>query len=111
MPFISAANEKRPGGDWDTGVVGCEERLCRRSTLSATLSTIGPESHEENYPIPFEGGIWSPTVVVFRGGHDLYTEWSSSQWVDLPVCSVAPMRWPKLTHGGTLYSFAAEREM
>lgn len=24
VPFICAANEKRPGGDWETGVVGYE---------------------------------------------------------------------------------------
>jgi len=66
VPFICAANEKRAGGDWETGVVGYEERLCRRSTLSATLSNVAPESEEENYPIPVEGGIWSPTVGTAR---------------------------------------------
>lgn len=32
-------------------------------------------------------------------------------WKPLPVCSMAPMRWPKLTQNGTKYSFAKEREM
>ncbi len=82
IPFICAANEKRPGGDWETGVVGYaasrvhliplppgvtpntkQERLCRRSNLSVTLATPGPNSYaDENYPIPIEGGILSETV-------------------------------------------------
>ena len=64
VAFICAANEKRPGGDWETGVVGYEERLCRRSTLSATIATPGPTKYapESHYPIPLEGGIYSDRV-------------------------------------------------
>ncbi|KAI0129081.1 hypothetical protein BJ170DRAFT_359159 [Xylariales sp. AK1849] len=110
IPFVCAANDKRPGGDWETGVVGYEERLCRRSTLSATLSTPGPGSLiESNYPIPSEGGIISEFVVVFRGPHDSYKK--LDQWPDLPVISIPAARWPKLSHGGTKYAFPLEREM
>lgn len=56
--FICAANEKRPGGDWETGVVGYEERLCRRSNLSSHLQN----PKESNYPIPSEGGLYSGRV-------------------------------------------------
>ncbi|KAI0179759.1 hypothetical protein GGR52DRAFT_568527 [Hypoxylon sp. FL1284] len=110
IPFLCAANDKRPGGDWETGVVGYEERLCRRSTLSATLSTPGPGSAvEANYPIPSEGGIYSEFVVVFRGPHDQYKK--LDQWHDLPVVSVPAARWPKLSQGGAKYAFPIEREM
>ncbi|KAI1210164.1 uncharacterized protein F4807DRAFT_71731 [Annulohypoxylon truncatum] len=110
IPFICAANDKRPGGDWETGVVGYEERLCRRSTLSATLSTPGPGSQvDNNYPIPSEGGIYSEAVVVFRGPHDQYKK--LEQWHDLPVVSMPAARWPKLSHGGAKYAFPLEREM
>ncbi|KAI1082451.1 hypothetical protein F5B20DRAFT_503461 [Whalleya microplaca] len=110
IPFICAANDKRPGGDWETGVVGYEERLCRRSTLSATLSTPGPDSQVDcNYPIPSEGGIYSEFVVVFRGPHDQYKK--LEQWYDLPVVSMPAARWPKLSHGGSKYAFPLEREM
>ncbi|KAI1100766.1 hypothetical protein F4804DRAFT_348232 [Jackrogersella minutella] len=110
IPFICAANDKRAGGDWETGVVGYEERLCRRSTLSATLSTPGPGSQvESNYPIPSEGGIYSEFVVVFRGPHDQYKK--LDQWHDLPVVSMPAARWPKLSHGGSKYAFPLEREM
>ncbi|KAI2603600.1 uncharacterized protein GGS25DRAFT_528717 [Hypoxylon fragiforme] len=110
IPFICAANDKRPGGDWETGVVGYEERLCRRSTLSATLNTPGPGSEvDSNYPIPSEGGVYSAYVVVFRGPHDQYKK--LDQWHDLPVVSVPAARWPKLSHGGAKYAFPLEREM
>lgn len=112
VPFICAANEKRPGGDWETGVVGYEERLCRRSTLSAALATPGPGSMvESNYPIPCEGGIMSNYVVVFRGLHDRYERLKEDQWAATPVVSVVPTRWPKLSHSGTKYSFEQERDL
>lgn len=112
VPFVCAANEKRPGGDWETGVVGYEERLCRRSTLSAALSTPGPGSSVgSNYPIPCEGGVMSNYVVVFRGLHDRYERLDEEQWAAVPVVSVVPARWPKLSHSGTKYSFEQERDL
>ncbi|KIH93933.1 hypothetical protein SPBR_06062 [Sporothrix brasiliensis 5110] len=115
VPFICSANDKRPGGDWETGVNGSEERLCRRSTLSATLATPEPGSagsySQTNYPIPIEGGILSDEVVIFRAPHDRYEKLPPTEWGVLPVCSVPPVRWPKLTQMGTKYSFAEERDM
>ncbi|RYP67129.1 hypothetical protein DL769_005834 [Monosporascus sp. CRB-8-3] len=110
IPLICAANDKKPGGDWETGVVGYEERLCRRSSLFATLSTPGPESLlPANYPIPSEGGIYSECVVVFRGPHDQYKK--LDRWKDLPVVSIPPARWPKLNQMGTKYAFPLERDL
>ncbi len=132
VPFICAANDKRPGGDWETGVVGYEERLCRRSTLAACLA-IPAEGSPANthYPLPICAGVLSQHVgqfalpvpppdlpppltrrpVVFRGAHDKYEKLPEQQWRALPVVSVPPPRWPKLTQNGTKYSFADEREM
>ncbi|POR31582.1 Uncharacterized protein TPAR_08207 [Tolypocladium paradoxum] len=110
IPFICAANERRPGGDWETGCSGYEEKLCRRSNLSATLSTPWPNTGEaSNYPIPSRGGILSDSVVVCRGPHDRYERLES--WYDLPVVSVPPTRWPKLKENGSMYSFSEERDM
>ncbi|CAP64604.1 uncharacterized protein PODANS_5_8790 [Podospora anserina S mat+] len=112
IPFICAANDRRPGGDWETGAVGYEERLCRRSTLAAALATPGQGSDlNDHYPIPICAGIMSQDVVVFRGPHDKYEKLPLEQWRSLPVVSVPPPRWPKLTQNGTKYSFADEREM
>lgn len=109
VPFICAANERRPGGDWETGCSGYEEKLCRRSNLSATLSTPYPGTATSNYPIPSVGGLVSDSVVVYRGPHDRYEP--LAQWFDLPVVSVPPTRWPKLKENGTKYSFSEERAM
>ncbi|KAJ0116840.1 hypothetical protein J7T55_009991 [Diaporthe amygdali] len=113
VAFICAANEKRPGGDWETGVVGYEERLCRRSSLSATIATPGPASYVtgSHYPLHWAAGIYSDRVVVFRGPHDRYEERKTEDWRALPVVSVTPISRPKLKDGGTRYSFDEEREM
>lgn len=110
VPFISAANEKRPGGDWETGCSGYEEKLCRRSNLSATLASTYPGFPEgTRYPMPGSGGFLSDSVVVCRGPHDNYEQLES--WYDLPVISVSPTRWPKLRDNGTMYSFDTERNL
>ena len=110
IPFICAANDRRPGGDWETGCSGYEEKLCRRSNLSATLANPWPGLGEpSNYPIPSEGGILSDTVVVCRGPAERYER--LDRWYDLPVVSVPPTRWPKLKENGTKYSFSQERDM
>ncbi|KAK0384563.1 hypothetical protein NLU13_8649 [Sarocladium strictum] len=109
VPFICAANERRPGGDWETGASGYEEKLCRRSNLAATLSSPWPNTTPCNYPIPSKGGLLSDSVVVYRGPHDQYE--ALGQWFDLPVVSVTPTRWPKLKDHGTKYSFSEERDM
>ncbi|KAL7760761.1 hypothetical protein ACKLNR_007296 [Fusarium oxysporum f. sp. zingiberi] len=110
IPFICPANERKPGGDWQTGCIGYEEKLCRRSNLSATLNTPWPDSPESNhYPIPPLGGILSDTVVVYRGPSDRYDK--LGRWFDLPVVSMPPTRRPKLKDNGLKYSFTEEREM
>lgn len=110
IPFICAANERRPGGDWETACSGYEEKLCRRSNLSATLGSPWPSTQQvSNYPIPSTGVILSDAVVVGRGPHERYERLEC--WHDLPVVSVPPTRWPKLKENGSMYSFAEERGM
>lgn len=63
IPFLCAANDKRAGGDWETGVLGYEERLCRRSTLAYNLVTDGsPTPSTGHYPILTYGAIVSNDV-------------------------------------------------
>ncbi|KAL8376897.1 hypothetical protein RB595_007838 [Gaeumannomyces hyphopodioides] len=114
VALVCAANEKRAGGDWVTGVAGYEERLCRRSTLSATLETPGPGSPTPDaFPMSTAGGIFSENVVVFRTEKDRSEPLDEELWRDLPVCSVPPVRWPKvnINAGWLQYSFADERIM
>ncbi|PHH54892.1 hypothetical protein CFIMG_007686RA00001 [Ceratocystis fimbriata CBS 114723] len=118
VPYLCGAHPKRPGGDWETGVPGSEEELCRRSSLSASLA-----SAIRFYPLPGDGAIYSPNVVVFRGPADHYVLLPRNEWFSVPVVSVAPVRLPKLNTndpaaaapggpgcGGPIrYSFAEER--
>lgn len=110
IPLVNMANEKRAGGDWESGLIAPEESLCRRSNLVQALKTPWHRnSHVSHYPIPGDGGIYSPHVVVFRSGpEDGYAPWS--RFKNLPVISVAPNRRPKLDETGTDYSFEVERD-
>jgi hypothetical protein len=63
IPVVNMANEKRPGGDWESGLMAPEECLCRRSNLAHALPRPFPENENAvHYPIPQRGGIYSPHV-------------------------------------------------
>lgn len=110
IPVIMPANEKRPGGDWEAGVMAPEECLCRRSNLFATLTTpAAGNSSSTNYPIPTKAGIYSEKVVVFRNGPERYEPWSEMK--ALPIISVCPVKRPKLDSSGKKYSFKQEKEL
>lgn len=128
IPVVNMANEKRAGGDWESGLIAPEECLCRRSNLVHALNTPWDAYPAyAHYPIPTKGGIYSPYVgtvpyrrsstssrltdpaVVFRSGPERYQVWRDFK--ALPVISVAPVRRPKLDESGTQYSFAQEKEL
>ena len=63
IPVVNMANEKRPGGDWESGLIAPEECLCRRSNLAKVLTTPSTLSAQvPHYPIRTTGGIYSPYV-------------------------------------------------
>lgn len=64
IPVVNMANEKRPGGDWESGLLAPEECFCRRSNLIHALLTTAnyPASDKGQYPLPQRGGIYSPHV-------------------------------------------------
>lgn len=63
IPVVSMANEKRAGGDWESGLLAPEECLCRRSNLVRALTTPWGHSNQgSHYPIPPTGGLYSPHV-------------------------------------------------
>lgn len=69
IPVINMANEKRPGGDWESGLLAPEEGLCRRSNLiHALISLKYPWEAQEKpqYPLPQRGGIYSSSVGKSR---------------------------------------------
>ena len=75
IPIVNMANEKRAGGDWESGLIAPEENLCRRSNLVHCLTTPWAPSSQPspNYPIPTTGGIYSPCVgrLHLRAPHKL----------------------------------------
>ena len=65
IPVVNVANEKRAGGDWESGLMAPEECFARRSNLvhALTMPWNAQLGREENfYPIPQKGGIYSPQV-------------------------------------------------
>jgi len=67
IPVVNMANEKRAGGDWESGLMAPEECLCRRSNLVHALTTPwDPYPSYTHYPIPTKGGIYSPFVGMIH---------------------------------------------
>ncbi len=67
IPVVNMANEKRAGGDWESGLVAPEECLCRRSNLVHALTAPSKSSaHNSHYPLQTTGGIYSPYVGVLH---------------------------------------------
>ncbi|KAF2011804.1 hypothetical protein BU24DRAFT_289408 [Aaosphaeria arxii CBS 175.79] len=113
IPVVNMANEKRAGGDWESGLMAPEECFARRSNLVQALTmpwAVHLSPGHNLYPIPQRGGVYSPQVYVFRDGPDQnYAHWKEMRW--LPVISVAPIRRPKLDEAGECYSFVQEKEL
>lgn len=68
IPVVNIANEKRAGGDWESGLMAPEECFARRSNLvhALTMPWNAQMGREDNfYPIPQRGGIYSPEVCTF----------------------------------------------
>ena len=69
IPVVNVANEKRAGGDWESGLMAPEECFARRSNLvhALTMPWNAQLGKDENfYPIPQRGGIYSPEVCMSR---------------------------------------------
>jgi hypothetical protein len=68
VPVVNMANEKRAGGDWESGLMAPEECFARRSNLVHALTmpwNAQMNIHNRNfYPIPQRGGIYTPDVCT-----------------------------------------------
>lgn len=68
IPVVNMANEKRAGGDWESGLMAPEECFARRSNLvhALTMPWKTRTGQIENlYPIPQRGGIYTSQVCMF----------------------------------------------
>ena len=69
IPVVNMANEKRAGGDWESGLMAPEECFARRSNLvhALTMPWNTQMGRDDGfYPIPQRGGIYSPEVCKFK---------------------------------------------
>ena len=74
IPVVNMANEKRAGGDWESGAMAPEECFARRSNLVNALTMPWAATHgtaSNMYPIPQRGGIYSPQVCMLPAPHCL----------------------------------------
>lgn len=72
---LNMASARNPGGGVHKGSRAQEEDLCRRSNLLLSLYSFSNKGKELNlrlpkrdlnYPIPTYGGIYSPSVLIYR---------------------------------------------
>jgi hypothetical protein len=66
VPVVNMANEKRAGGDWESGLMAPEECFARRSNLVQALTMpYAPRGKDDNiYPLPQRGGVYTPEVCT-----------------------------------------------
>jgi len=67
VPVVNMANEKRAGGDWESGLMAPEECFARRSNLVQALTMpYAPKGKDDDfYPLPQRGGVYTPEVCTY----------------------------------------------
>jgi uncharacterized protein (TIGR02452 family) len=103
--ILNFSCEKQPGGGWQTGSMSQEECIFYRSTCY--MSLVDPLHYDEHrswkYPIPFNGGIYTPNVLVFRDNEkSAYCIRDYEDCVFFDFLSVAAIRKPSLIDDDTL---------
>ena len=109
--ILNMANPQFAGGSWMHGSLAQEEALCYRTSLSAAL--------EHNYyPLPEEGGIYSPHVLVIResmkDGHALMDLREPKYLPTISVISVAAICNPSVvkdTYGCRRYAHSDDLKL
>ena len=104
--ILNMANPSSAGGGWMHGALAQEEALCYRTSLSKSLKY-------NYYPLPEEGGIYSPRVLVIResmkDGHGLMDMTEPKNLPVISVISVAAVCQPrtKTDHRGGRQRYAS----
>jgi uncharacterized protein (TIGR02452 family) len=103
---LNMASFSTPGGGVIKGSSAQEENIFRRTNIFQSLyqfhsigENYGIEQKEERYPLDYNfGGIYTPHVVVFKGGSDTrYT--LLEEPFEIAVVSVSAVKNPTLKNG------------
>ena len=103
---LNMASFSTPGGGVIKGSSAQEENIFRRTNIFQSLyqfhsigENYGIEQKEERYPLDYNfGGIYTPHVVVFKGGSDTrYTPLEEP--FEIAVVSVSAVKNPTLKNG------------
>lgn len=109
VAVLNMASYSHPGGGVAFGSKAQEEELCRRSNLYLSLCRFHPTEYEDagyeepskegHYPIPYFGGVYSPSVSIIRS-------YRSYSFLDKPimcnVISVPAVKRPVLDRNGNM---------
>ena len=103
---LNMASFSTPGGGVIKGSSAQEENIFRRTNIFQSLyqfhsigENYGIEQKEERYPLDYNfGGIYTPHVIVFKGGSDTrYTPLEEP--FEIAVVSVSAVKNPTLKNG------------
>ena len=103
---LNMASGVTPGGGVTRGAGAQEENLFRRTDLFKSLYQFHPiglnygvKQREERYPLEYNfGGIYTPSVTVFRGGEDVNYKRLDNVFT-VSVVSVPAVKKPPLDNG------------
>lgn len=106
---INNASFKRPGGGVANGSAAQEENICRRTNLYESIfrfrsdmaKEYGLPSEENQYPLPINGAIYSPSITVFREGEDKNYEYLNEPYC-IDVITIAAIKNPDIDSNGHL---------
>lgn len=92
---LNMASDRVPGGGWRHGSLAQEEELFRRTTYALSLENPRIRS---KYPLGPVSGIYSPSVMVFRGDRNSnYYVYDWDKCTTLDFVAVPAVRRPPLT--------------
>ncbi len=107
--LLNMASATSPGGGFLKGDGAQEENLHRRSNYYLATNSLDPHPQSfVRYPLPDEGGIYSPSITFFRGTEEL--GYPICDPVSIGCIAVAALRHPNVSSRNDELVFASEAD-